>query len=389
MFVSVFQSEDSDEDDQCALSDKWRYQRSSRRWSRKDLEPQLGETRNGETVLKSASSHDSLLAGQNSSSETGDSPVLDSKMLHTNEDMVVKTALNANGNINFGLSPKGVRRTPSDRMKGPKSFLKRMESLKGSRRSKKQKNITDISSPVVTDSAHMQAKIKHLNCRDISSVEDGRETPVLQASESSETEIKDQNSSSDLITSSRKEALTTVTAPAKTDSNSNTLDSSVISQNSVSHNPVSVTVTNDSSVEAKLDDSSVVPKSGALGLDLSNSGRQSNCSDTTNSSQETLFLPAEYRPGKFPKLLDDSLFNTDSNIRTRSYSYDDDKGTGKNARRGSHDPRKDLHRVSIYDNVPIEEDLATAKQELDIILSELFQNINGLNKAINGEDAGG
>lgn len=386
-FSCLFQSEDSDDDDQCALSDKWRYQRSSRRWSRKDLDPQFNENQTGDTVLKSSSSHDSLLAGQNSSSETGDSPVLDSKMHHTNEDMVVKTSIptfDANGNATIGLSPKGIRRTPSDRMKGAKSFLKRVESLK-SKRSKK-KNITDISDPVVTDSANMQAKIKHLNCRDITSNSEGRKTPVSQASVNGEIEITSKNPSSDLITSPRKEALTTITTPAKTDSNSNSLDSSV-----VSHNPVlSITDTSDYSVDTKLNDSSLSSTNGAQGLNLSSPGWQSTCSDTTDSSQETLFLPVEYRlgkTGKFPKLLDDSLFKSDSNIRTRSYSYEDEN-SGQKIRRGSHDPRREMHRVSIYDNVPIEEDLATAQQELDIILSELFQNINGLNKAINGDDAG-
>lgn len=301
-------------------------------------------------------------------------------MLHTNDDMVVKTStptLDANGNATLGLSPKGVRRTPSDRMKGPKSFLKRMESLK-SKRSKKVKNITDISDPVITDNVNMQAKIKHLNCRDISGRDDGRKTPVLQASVNGETEITEQNSSSNLITSPRTDTLTTVTTPAKTDSNSNSLNSSIVSN----HSSVSVTVTCDS-VDGK-PDSTV---NGALGHDVSSSSLRSTCSDTTNSSQETLFLPVEYRPGKFPKLLDDSLFKSDSNIRTRSYSYEDEN-SGQKLRRGSHDPRREVHRVSIYDNVPIEEDLATAQKELDIILSELFQNINGLNKAINGDDAG-
>jgi ABC-type transporter Mla subunit MlaD len=38
--------------------------------------------------------------------------------------------------------------------------------------------------------------------------------------------------------------------------------------------------------------------------------------------------------------------------------------------------------------VPLEENLETAQEELDDILHKLFQDINGLNKAIYGEDAG-
>ena len=38
--------------------------------------------------------------------------------------------------------------------------------------------------------------------------------------------------------------------------------------------------------------------------------------------------------------------------------------------------------------MPLEENLETAQEELDDILHKLFQDINGLNKAIYGEDAG-
>ena len=57
-------------------------------------------------------------------------------------------------------------------------------------------------------------------------------------------------------------------------------------------------------------------------------------------------------------------------------------------RRGSAGPRLDSNRMSVYDNVEPEEDLETAQQELDMILSKVFEDINVLNKAIYGEDAG-
>lgn len=379
-----FQSEESDEEDQCALSDKWKYQRSSRRWSRKDLDCPFTEKINGQAVLKSASSHDSLLADQNSSSETGDSPVLDCKMLHTNDDMVFKTSTpmyDANANNTLGVSPRVIRRVASERLKGAKSFIKRMESLKG-KRGRKNKTITEISGPVIADNADMQAKIKHLNCRDINLPVDDNAN-ISEASEpivNGEVGVKINvaASSPELITSPRHEALTVVTFPGKLD-NSSALNNT----NSSDLNSVNTSAENSA-------DLSQLSTNGALGLDLSMRSQRSNSSETSNSSQETLFMPAEYRPGKFPTLLDDSLFTSDSNVRTRSYSYADEGSAQdtKRIRRGSHDPRKQLNRASIYDNVPIEDDLATAQEELDIILSELFQNINGLNKAINGENAG-
>lgn len=397
-----FQAEESDEEDLCALSDKWKYQRSSRRWSRKDLDCPVIENRNGQPVLKSASSHDSLLADQNSSSETGDSPVLDSKMLHTSEDMVFKTstpAYDANGNTT-GVSPRVIRRAASDRMKGAKSFLKRMESLKG-KRSRKNKTITEISGPVVTDNADMQAKIKHLNCRDLNMPVDANSN-ISETSEvmmNGDTKGNVAITSPELITSPRNEALTVVT-PRKSDSSSSLNSSALNTTNSSALNTTNSSALNTANSSAlnssgnttseKSSDLLHISENGALGLDLTVRSRHSHCSDS-NSSQETLFIPGEYRPGKFPTLLDDSLFTRDSNVRTRSFSYADDASTQENTvrnRRGSHDPRKQMNRVSIYDNVPIEEDLTTAQEELDIILSELFQNINGLNKAINGENAG-
>ncbi|KAL4230817.1 Dynein light chain Tctex-type [Mactra antiquata] len=380
------ESEESDEEDPCALSDKWKYQRSSRRWSRKDLEGQFEENKNGEPVLKSASSHDSLLADQNSSSETGDSPVLDSKMLHTNEDIVFKTVptYDANGNATMGISPNVIRRAASDRIKGAKSFLKRMESLKG-KRSRKNKTITEISGPVITNNADMQAKIKHLNCRDINSTPNVNtvacsETPAVVNGEHG-TGVTLSNSTPELITSPRREALTVVTSPEKGDKSS--------ALNNTNSSAYDSDVSNSTINTSTSFDVSGLSTNGALNLDLSALSQQSNSSDNTSSSQETLYNSGENRVGKFPTLLDDSLFANDINVRTRSFSYADDNTAkdSKKSRRGSHDPRKQSNRISIYDNVPIEEDLATAQEELDIILSELFQNINGLNKAINGENA--
>ncbi|XP_052278825.1 uncharacterized protein LOC127877199 isoform X2 [Dreissena polymorpha] len=370
--------EDSDDDDhQCALSDKWKYQRSSRRWSRKDLETSTSQP--VQLTLLSASSHDSLLADQNSSSETGDSaqagdsPVLDCKMHHTNSP-------DANGNMTIGINQKVNKK---DTPKGAKGLLKRMESLKRTR-SKKHKTITEISGPVITNSADMQAKIKHLNCQDIGSPGDwGKITST-------------QNVHVDKITSPRTEALTVLPSSLKTDLNLNTITMSSNSQTtlmSVHTNHLTSTpmlsapsLSQTRALEnGSVDDAfSLSSTNGALGLDTPLTlGRQSLGSDTTNSSEDNLFISG---PGKFPTLLDDSLFVSDNSVRGRSFSYADDRKDVPVKRR-SLDPRKHIHRVSIYDNVPVEEDLTTAQQELDIILSELFQNINGLNKAINGEDA--
>ena len=320
-----------------------------------------------------------MLADQNSSSETGDSPVLDTKMHHTtSDDMMLNRkhlTVDANGNATMKLSPK-IRRAASERIKSAKSFLKRVESLKGRRR--KPKNISDISGPVVTDNADMQAKIKHLNCKEINS------TNKLQTVSPSNSEVEARlhpnldisANSSSLSTPERK---TPFSSPSNESVTINSLDRTGDSSAFLSAN--STFSDNDASNSVN------IPSDGALGFTPISRQNQSN-----NSSLDNTFLSTDYKPGRFPKVLDESIFSTsDTNVRTRSFSYIEDASehsVDKVRRRGSCDPRNQLHRVSIYDNVPIEEDLSVAQQELDIILSELFQNINGLNRAINGEDAG-
>ena len=375
----MFQSEDSEDEDQCALSDKWKYQRSSRRWSRKDLNSPIIENRNGETPLKCASSHDSLLADQNSSSETGDSPVLDSKMHHTTaDDMMLHRkhlAVDANGNATMKLSPK-IRRAASERIKSAKSFLKRVESLKGRRR--KPKNISDISGPVVADNADMQARIKHLNCKEINST--NKTETVSPSNTTVESRLQpDLDTSANSSSLSSTEKNTPFSSPGNESLTISSLDRTGDSSAFLS--------TNSTFSDNDTTNSVNISPNGALGFTPISRQNQSN-----SSSLDNTFLSADYKPGRFPKVLDESIFSTsDTNVRTRSFSYIDESSEhslDKVRRRGSCDPRHQLHRVSIYDNVPIEEDLSVAQQELDIILSELFQNINGLNRAINGEDAG-
>ena len=329
---------------------------------------------NTQPVLKSASSHDSLLADQNTSSETDDSPVLISKMHHTTaDDMMLhrkNLTVDANGNATMKLSPK-IRRVASERIKSAKSILKRVESLKG-RKSRKNKNISDISGPVINDAADMQAKIKHLNCKDINSP--SKEEVIPPSSPAIESRLQ---ANSDTSANSSRLASPDINRTGTSLGNESFLLSS---RDKTADSGVLIHSANSTFSDS---DTSAIAD-GALGF-----SPISQQSETSRTSLDNTFS-SDYRPGRFPTNLDDSLFS-ETSVRTRSFSYVDDSSehnSVKSRRRGSCDPRHDLHRVSIYDNVPIEEDLSVAQQELDIILSELFQNINGLNRAINGDDAG-
>ncbi|KAK3599497.1 hypothetical protein CHS0354_006631 [Potamilus streckersoni] len=363
------EAEESDDDEQCALSDKWKYQRSSRRWSRKDLHSPTSEE-NGRSLLKSTSSHDSLLADQNSSSETGDSPVLDSKMNHlrsleNTSHVQTSTPVDSNAHSTNLRTPKVIQRAASERLKGAKSFLKRVESLSRSKKGHKgPRTIAEISGPVITDRDEMQEKIRHLNCKDISPSTENPSIGILDNSFASN--LSSNNTSRVLSPVSESEVSMVHTASKSTSDRSNCSNTSV----------------------------------GALGFSPEEQ-------DSDSSFSDTFILPADYRPGQFPKellatQLDSSRVHSNHqvNTRTRSFSTGNEiisktqfEKNSSPVHRGSHDPKhrscdavNSSNRKSIYDNVPLEEDSNETQQEFDLILAELFENIKGLNQAINGED---
>ena len=287
------------------------------------------------------------------------------------------TPFESNATRQFGS--KVIQRTASEKIKGAKGFLKRMESLK-SRKSRKHKTITEISDPVPANRVDMQAKIKHLNCKEIKTSTDNNSHPLLV---SSSPASKLHDTSDDLFLHSFQTNINTdnvsgnglVKEPLHINKDDSSSSSSTSATPSVSENTLDLSISTN----------------GFSGHDLSPVSKHSNSSETTNSSEETVFITSDHKLGKFPTTLDDSLFKTERNVCARSFSYSAESDHFPGSRRsgrGSHDPKKRHNRVSIYDNVPIEEDLQTAQKELDIILSELFQNINGMNKAIYGDSAG-
>lgn len=371
------QLDESDDEDQCALSDKWKYQRSSRQWSRKELCPLLSE--DGHLTVRSTSSHDSLLTDQNSSSETGDSPVLDSKMHHNGhlkENYNNQKSSNDVGQTTFTLSPR-LRRAASERLKGAKNFIKRMESLK-TRRTRRggPRTIVEISGPVITDKEDMQQKIQHLNCKDLSPSDppsrlfgddpssDSNLSPILNTTSPwSDTSMEYHTANNSFFDSLQNNSSAYVTPSSKI-SGISSMENSLVSNDSA----------------------------------ISNNEKDSSWKSDSNSHEASdSFLLTDYKPGTFPRMLPNGYIQVGQghkvNYRTGSFSMGKENSPNVNSRMrlqrcGSHDPRLDTHRVSVYDNVLPEEDLSTAQKELDMILFQLFEDINGLNKAIYGEEAG-
>lgn len=398
--------DESDDEDQCALSDKWKYQHNIRRWSRKDLGSPSSDGQPLSPTVKSSSSNDSLLTDQNSSSETGDSPVLDSKMHHekgvaSDDYFGAKTSI-PQDHLNpstIALSPR-LRRAASERIKGAKNFLKRLESFKSqkTRRIPRNNGNVEISGPVIMDTDGMQAKIKHLNCKELSPsseyppslptaevVEDNKSVPTAEPWSDSATNYASEPSVPQKSLVSVQEI---------TDSNS-ALNSALKALEETSQSSLS------SSIHSSVKAPSNSPLSGHTHLRKPNlawkNTSNSELFPADNSPSVSFKLPDDHKPGTFPKVLSTGYMEVEGghgvNARTGSFSLGSDRkddaaiSAASVKRRGSAGPRLDSNRMSVYDNVEPEEDLESAQHELDMILSKVFEDINVLNKAIYGEDA--
>ena len=357
----LLQVDDSDDEDQCALSDKWRYQRSSRRWSRKDLEP----VSNGNDKMRSSSSHDSVLTdNEETTSQMGDSPVFVMKSPHiphivTPVDAIVapidattspwrnpSSIEDARSPVTgFAVSPR-LRRAASDRFRGAKNFLKRMESLsarKSTRRHKGPISRFDIGSPVLVDTPEVQERMDQLGCVDIS--------PTLPSS----------SSPSDAVSPSDDPFFASSPGASRKEHGSAT--------NSLPGSQMTTPST----------------------LRRSHSG--------ATSRVEMYSLQPGYKPGGFPKLISNGYIEMSNgsqlNYRTGSFNLGSDRHahyepvvlrhSKTSTPEGEDNPFFDgvgsEHRHSIYDNVPVGSP-GDAQVELDMILCDLFKNINGLNQSL-------
>ncbi|XP_029048472.1 rho GTPase-activating protein 7 isoform X4 [Osmia bicornis bicornis] len=149
--------DDSDEDNQCALSENWTFEKKTRRWSRVCEVTQANVER-----LQT-------IAGQNVQSE--EDSLEDRLEAEEAEDTMLDTLRYSSlppGTLPDEIGPR-FRRTGSERLRdGAKAFLRRVESLKSRRRKHQNRDGIVISGPQVLDMMSMQQKMKELNCVDVS-----------------------------------------------------------------------------------------------------------------------------------------------------------------------------------------------------------------------------
>lgn len=338
--------------------------------------------------LRSCSSHDSVITDNEESSHQDDSPELkpreEGKLASPPPSPMSLVFKDGHSGSSPSVSPEGeppsnlhkenswefpwsprLRRAASERFKGAKNFLKRMESLKGkktpSKRGRNPPGKLDISGPVLSDEALMQEKMDRLGCVDISPSSES--SPSFTSVHDAVTEKPPTSPIN--ISNGHHMVNGQATSPAFRSGSAGSCPS-----------PVS----DDSYSSLKRPGSE--PHKNHSSSDISDSHLESRAANKTSG---------------FPKVLStgyvDMGHGNQVNIRTGSFSQGCDRisygGVGhvtSDHRPQSHrvgvmtpsriSPSKEENRLSFYDNVP--NCGAEAQKELDLILNDLFQNIQGL-----------
>ncbi|XP_065552901.1 rho GTPase-activating protein 7 isoform X2 [Lathamus discolor] len=400
-------SEDSDEDEPCAISGKWTFQRDSKRWSRleefdvfppkPDLNtpspeaPQLTNAASRESVLTDLSERQEVASILSISSTSSHQPTLQSEASTTRTNSVVSVCSSSNFIANddsfsslpsprelnsFSFNTKANEKNAKSKTK---SLLKRMESLKiksshhGKSKAPSKLGLI-ISGPILQEGMD-EDKLKQLNCVEISALNGNHiSLPMVRKRSVS-------NSTQTSSSSSQSETSSAVSTPSP--------------------------VTRTRSLSA-------YNKRVGMYLEGFDPFNQSTFSDVIEQNfknrgsfaEDTVFfIPEDHKPGTFPKALSNGNFsptenNASVNWRTGSYhghghlslrrenSGDSAKELGMGKRRNS--SSSVTSRLSIYDNVPgsilysSTSDLADLENE-DIFpeLDDILYHVKGMQRIVN------
>ncbi|KAM6380011.1 rho GTPase-activating protein 7-like isoform 2-T2 [Pluvialis apricaria] len=378
-------SDDSEDDEPCAISNKWAYERSSQRWSRIEsiegfpAEEGASASLPGSPILKTISNEDTIFLDHGEkhdvssihSTSSGDSdtvsfpkPFEDAETSTSSSRCSSIKVASLDSTSSCSLPPSEFLNIPSEEKlleKSPykkrKSLLKKMEKLhlrSCNLRSGQSKTKPIISEPVLLEGLN-EEKMKMLNCVDISNLSG------IQTKNNSSFSPQGCNSSNQSENSSTVGSTSPLTKPR-------------------SHCEEGGVYAGD------LDSSKLL-----LWNDLS----QQNLTNDTKLRMNQMFqIPQGHKPGTFPKALtNSSLFPVDNssvNWRTGSF-HGCRRNRSRSSSKDSKAPRSPLsctnNRLSIYDNMPnIELDnLESAEVGDDDVFSELnnvIEDVNGLKKLV-------
>ncbi|XP_072262299.1 rho GTPase-activating protein 7 isoform X2 [Pyxicephalus adspersus] len=394
-------SEDSDEDEPCAISGKWTFQRDSKRWSRlEELDVFQGhkELLGDSLQLANAASQDSILTDLSEHQEVSSihSTSSDSQRAHvpseagtTRTNSVVSVCSSGNFFANddsFGSlpSPKelssfnfNIKVNEKNSRSRTKSLLKRMESLKiktsHSKKKSQAKTGITISEPILQEGVD-DDKLKQLNCVEISSLNGNH----INAPKVRKRSIS--NSTQTSSSSSQSETSSAVSTPSP--------------------------VTRTRSLSA-------CHKRVGMYLEGFDPFNQSTFSDVLEQNfknqrslgEDVFFIPDDHKPGTFPKALSNgNLSPTDSSssVSWRNGSFHghdftrENSVSSVNSCKSSFSSRRrnsccsEGNRLSIYDNVPgtflysSNGDLADLENE-DIFpeLDDILYHVKGMQRIVN------
>nr|XP_006075456.1 rho GTPase-activating protein 7 isoform X1 [Bubalus bubalis] len=394
-------SEDSDEDEPCAISGKWTFQRDSKRWSRLEefdvFSPKQDPIPGSPDAvhLKNAPSHENMQTDLSDRQEVASVHSTGSLTTHapprgeaaparTNSVLSVCSSGTFVGNddsfcslpspkelSSFSFSMKGHEKTAKSKTH---SLLKRMESLKlkGSHHSKHKapsKLGLIISGPILQEGVD-EEKLKQLNCVEISAL-NGNHINVPMV---------------------RKRSISSSTQTSSSSSQSET------SSNVSTPSPVTRTRS-----------LSACNKRGGMYLEgfdpfnqsTFNNVMEQNCKNRESYPEDTVFyIPEDHKPGTFPKALSNGSFSPSGNNSSVNWRTGSFHGPGHISLRRENSSPKELKRrnssssvssrLSIYDNVPgsilysSSGDLADLENE-DIFpeLDDILYHVKGMQRIVN------
>ncbi|NWX25863.1 RHG07 protein, partial [Notiomystis cincta] len=378
-------SDESEDDEPCAISDRWAYERCSQRWSRIEsqagfpAEEGAGASTPGSPVLKIISNEDSVFLDHGEkhdvssihSTSSADSDIVNSQRPF--EDVETSTSSSRCSSVKvpsldsaFSCSPppseflnttseeKLLDKSPS---KKRKSLLKKMEKLhlrSCNLRSGQSKAKPIISEPVLLEGLN-EEKMKMLNCVNISDLSG------IRTKNNSSFSPRSCNSSSQAANSSTGSTPSPLTKPGSPCEGRGTCAEHMGS--------------------SKL----------LLGNDLS---QQNLKNDVALQKNQMFQIPQGHKPGTFPTVLTDSSLcpadNSSVNWRTGSF-HGCRRSRSRSGSKDPQSPRSPLwgrdNRLSVYDNMPNMdlESLEAAQAGDDDVFSELnsvIADVNGLKKLV-------
>ncbi|XP_077864300.1 rho GTPase-activating protein 7-like [Saccoglossus kowalevskii] len=398
--------DESDDDDQCALSRKWKFQRSSRRWSRRlnPLEVFILENYTKSDILDgcdqlhlqesekalSLDSNRSMLTDKYANSSSIDSPATRQKSyrIPNPEIDTMKHKKSTKKQPTMGdvttpreaiieisspilvqkLTHRDLAMNTHERMKGAKSLLKRLDSLKGRKSSSLKKRPAlnlkggiNISQPILTANSNVQDKIELYNCVDLNPRKD------------------------DVVPRDKSMTSPSVTRRVKTDHNAadRSKRGGVVFSNNESLNIADVCEKMDTKESPK-----IPPKCSPA------SGNRRN-TEISYSNDNVFSAFDDQECGTFPRLLSNGYIETGTgsriNTRTGSFNFGSDSchdntffPRPRRRRRNSEDDS--ALRSSVYDNVAFHgslDSMAYTDIGLDEIEEQLRQEINNLSNLDN------